>query len=291
MKDNLFFPTKYIFLLILIHCLYACQKSTTNVDFDLLADKRMVLYAELSPNQPVIAHLSASLNTTNQSFSFKELAIRDAMVLLIADNEIVEQLNFNEDLLAYTTSSTIIADDKSYILRVEHPNFTTIESEPVNTPSNFENLLIDTLRPTNIACFHELPKQFNVVFDNPITPSYYQFEVSNLWCIEPIISQNGTCANNIINMDDGQPLFGNNCVLDDIVDIQIISGVNRNDGFSEQQVSFSLQSVSESKYLFEKSLSNADSFDEGFVEPRQTYSNIKNGFGVVFSSREMVIMF
>jgi len=92
-------------------------------------------------------------------------------------------------------------------------------------------------------------------------------------------------------MADSRPLFGNNCILDDIVDIQVISGVNRNDGFSEQQLSFSLQSVSESKYLFEKSLSNADSFDEGFVEPRQTYSNIKNGFGVVFSSREMIVTF
>ena len=60
--------------------------------------------------------------------------------------------------------------------------------------------------------------------------------------------------------------------------IGILSGGLNPSPFMER---FNFSAISASAYLYEQSLIDVRSLNDGFVEPRTTYTNIENGFGVV----------
>jgi len=279
-----------------------CQtKDIMGPEFSVEANK-LVISATLTADASLsLVYLSKSVATSNQSFNFSTQVVSDAVVQLYENGELVNTLIYAEDFLGYFSNYPIEAGNQ-YEITASHPLFEDVKSHPVLIPV-IPTIAIDTFREetANIieVCQSMASADFirNVKLSfsiNPNLPQYYTFKQIQPSCGNDFETTGINCLtegfdnNNLSNFYFSDECFSTTSASINIKTVGRYSGGLNPTPFMEN---FTFSALSASAYLYEQSLIDVRSLNDGFVEPRTTYTNIENGYGVVRGVSGISIIF
>lgn len=304
-----------LFKFILIACLFSCE---TVVDIDIPLEKRkLVVQAFFTEGNTWKVYVTHSMHILdNANFS----PVTDATVKIFEEGQEVEQLKLDQDG-SYTSEFHIPIPNKNYRIEVSAPKYETV-SATAALPEKIE--LISTTVDTTIITEKDYFRSYKakITFNDPPEKNYYElFLVAELIDIykEQVPSDSGLVE--IIRIDtfynemyfepvdpaieDDQ--FGDRILLEDTkfngstYDLEIfieeyyidrcckqVSDWNNRQGYSHKaNINVYLRTISEEKYLFERT-SDIQDYNDGdpFAEPIPVYNNIENGYGIFAGFRQ-----
>lgn len=282
----------YLIIFFFIGCFSSCQtEDITGAEFSVEANKLVVSATLTAGANFSIVYLSKSVEKSNQSFNFNTQVVPDALVQLYENGELVNPLTYSEDFSGYLSFHSIIAGNE-YEIVVTHPSFDDVRSYPVVIPS-IPTVAIDTFREevSNIATvcqsiasadfIRNLKLSFSV---DPDLQQYYKFKNILPSCGNDFQTTGTDClTEGFDNSDLSEFYFSDDCfnTISATLNIKTLGRYSGGLNPSPFRETFTFSSISESAYLYEQSLIDVRALNDGFVEPRATYTNIENGYGVV----------
>jgi Domain of unknown function (DUF4249) len=270
--------------------LLSCSKESAFIPKEL--PTMLFVRAHIDPLLGVDILVSKAIST-GDTIAIRDLLVTNAKVSLIDEQNNLSIIphSINGKYLKDSTGLKILAG-KKFQLKVEVTSIGTVLSDWIVIP---ELIKLDTLgfaldggsngnSPT--ASGH---LEFK---DNNTSNDYYLLRAAAI-----VEGQTPQYPNWYIHISDlcqtsgdydvcfDETCFGNNTLyrIEMYSDTEIfIESMNGNKAIKEFYFYFG--KVSQSYYDFTSSLNQPEDWDNGFVEPKKTYTNIKGGFGVFFAS-------
>jgi len=268
----------------LVIVLIGCRENERAIPLNL-SETKLVLWAELAANQPAVVTLTKTADDPSLPIIFEEQLVKDATVILMANNDLaIDTLLFNEGKYY---SKEPVKDATDYSIEVHKAGFSSITTDAIQVPPAVAFIDSTAVLSTDPDCRGtNSSKYFNLKWSIDTTKTQYY-----------LVQNYGNCRNYEFKDFQYDCAFGStyrvgeyfrdNCFSTDVVAITL-SDIQRSNDLLDNA---NLHVISESRYLFEQSLQDIDAFAEGFAEPRITYSNVQNGYGIIFAIRTYEFLF
>ncbi len=282
--------------------LVGCQtKDIMGPEFSVEANRLVVSATLTAGTNSSLVYLSRSVEKSNQSFSFTTQVVSDAIVQLYENGELVNTPIYSEDFLGYFSNYPILAGNQ-YEITVSHSFLEDVRSHPVLIPA-IPTVEIDTFREetANIVeicqsiASADFVRNVQLSFSiNPNLPQYYKFKNIQPSCGNDFGTTGINClTEGFDNNSLSNFYFSDECFSTTSASINIKTTGRYSGGLNPSPFmeNFTFSAISESAYLYEQSLIDVRSLNDGFVEPRTTYTNIENGYGVVRGVSGISIIF
>lgn len=214
-----------------------------------------------------------------------EFKAKNPQVFIESEDGHFRHTFFSSDGIHFSAGKIGLLAEKSYKLTVTAADLPTVETAFIEIP---ENITIENLKTIAIPGSGRITNEISFSIQDKSNPNYYFFDVG----IQKGTSQNTApfwvpedgIADNCYSVFAFQDL----CFNGKVINLTYrLSPDGYFKGFNGLQVADSIiirfGGVSKEVYLSQLAVPIDDGFIEGINEPPLTYSNVKNGYGVVFA--------
>lgn len=295
---------KILSSVIVILLVFACNDKI-NIELPYSASK-FVIYAELSPDQPVSVKLDRTYPPTGK-FLFDDTYLKTVKAELFEDGAKVEELKKGDVTnIFYASPDFRPKEGKSYVIKVNGGGLPEAVSEPQNIPQNLsltasfsDETVVSPLNPSIPA------RLLNVRFkreksENP----YYVAEIIGLY--------NGKETSSSVSLSKIPTEFGDPCgfVMSSRLIflkgecynkeeneipffIELIGGVQGPNSPGNQRINslrVKISTVNDFYYDFYINYSSPDGIFKAFEPTRPTVTNIIGGYGAVLGKNESEVI-
>lgn len=274
----------------LLYCIILITFScTVQEDFDFIPPPIAIIYGSVTEGVSANIYLANS-PTTSKNINPIDLVITDAEVKIIKNNGQSIILPYDKESLRYkSTDSLFFKDATGYLVEVRTKEATILKSSVVAVPSKpvLSNFLLSDREDNTRECGVGVKRRvadFDFTWEKEINSLEIDFISSG--CDElQSIDIDRTCLLSNYSNDANILLIPFICFTSKNIKMEI----SHKSRFIQGGKSIVLSSKSIEYLLFWESQTDPKAFFEGFVEPKNTYTNINGGVGVFFVSNDQTI--
>lgn len=292
-----FFNRNINSLIVLSVLLFSCTDVYDNDYNPEFGDQKLVVYGNLEVGYAAEVTVSISSPSTKDTILFEKLNVENAEVYIFKSDVLLEMMNYDVTNQKYISSSKI-EENSDYHILVKHQEWGEVMSEKVTTPRNITDLSISMAILDELTTECTIPmidllvdiKVDNILGDDifmiDIFPKYDPPRFNSTGIIDS--SFYNVCFN-LVEYTRCDEFITKHCY--DSSNFRLTKGVGPKvtDSFDNgipsglaYSMNITLKNFSESYRRFATSITQPDGVNEGFLDPQSTYTNIKNGYGVVY---------
>ncbi len=301
---------KNLFSIAVFICLFnSCE--TIQVPFEPEnKDSNLFVFGKLIVDNYATIYVTKTVTATSQVSVDKQL-IRDASVMLYKDNKVVDVMRYDSLSKSYLSNIKIEAS-QNYYVKINAKNFLPVESEVIRTTGV---LNLDNIKTDEAACNE--PKLCGGISNpNALIITYFlnlTFDKNQIKEDESFFSElptsnvpelflentdqacylhksNRTLKHYNGKIFRGEYILKKSCISENTLKVRATSIRFKFDNIvSKGSILMSINSKEFAQYYESRTLPNA--YIDGFVEPKETFSNIKGGYGVIYGTSERLIEF
>jgi len=274
--------------------LFSCEKEVEyKIEFE---GEKLVVYGFINLQDTVKVHVSKTLPVFKDRTG--DLFISNAEVLLFEDNQLLEQLTHSGQGNYISPSGLKPVRDKAYHIEVSAQGLPSVKSSAETIPSSLlinELEFVDSIRSSSQSSGETLTFLFNLVFDDPILENNY-YSISILgqsifgylddvfsFTVDDVYDQGaGAQCDFFFNSELEYRIgFSDYCFEGQGQKIPLVVDVySSQSSQSYTAIKVNFFTLSESLFLFNKSLSSYRDNEIEPLEPTFIESNIEGGYGV-----------
>jgi Domain of unknown function (DUF4249) len=267
-----------LFQLLSILCLLlSCESKVAYNIKDNFEGAKMTLNGYLSPNLIRIRLSKTVSSSTN--FEKEDFIVQDATLQLFDENDLLLKKLYSTDTLNFIDSSLILVAGHKYKIKANAPDLESIETEWIYLPAPVILNSIDTTigQPINGDYSSKVTLKFN---DNPSERNYYFTQFFGRKTGENVF---GTYA----NQDEicfPLPAYSDQCFngQQGVLTCEVERFYYFKQYGSCDTILIRFGSTDETYFKSIDATRGVEELIENVNDPAPTYTNVKNGYGVVF---------
>lgn len=297
---------------------FGCKEKELDLKVPYSGDK-LVLWGKLQANSPIKIQVTKTFNPVGEVP--KDVTVKNATVVLYKNGNAYLTLSYSGIEPGYYTSDSLVQAGASYFVQVSAPSFPAAESAVVTVPSELPNMTATRIHDAVPQMNHQTPQDLVSLFftkEDAFPDQYFSIKLMSYYENDTLSSFPYAAADNIpANEEDCHTwgieiekpeyndilkkivypqsrvfLMSNQCLPAPAIPLKfyVETGSGFNSATRALKVTARIGVISKEFFEYAKIQNKQpEGVDHLVLPPQKALTNIKNGYGLIFTSNEKTI--